>query len=342
MQVGIVCPYDLSQPGGVQAQVTGLARALRAMGDEVLVIGPGLPVGETGVDLGGTLAVPGNRSKAPISVDPRVGKLIRSAAGGLDLIHVHEPLMPTVSLSALRSGPPAVVTFHADPGTISRRLLSLGGSQFARILGRNVKMITAVSATAASVLPPSLEFEVIPNGLDVTSMRLDVDRDVDLVAFLGRDEPRKGVDVLLKAWEIVVSRRPETRLTVMGADRGIVGVDWLGRVEEEVKRGVLNKAAVYVAPNTGGESFGIVLVEAMAAGAAVLASDLPAFRDVGGEAIEYFPIGDTDALAGQLLDLLDDEPRRRAMSSRGQHRAEDFDWVGVAAAYRRVYLAALS
>jgi len=349
VKIGIVCPYDLGRPGGVQAQVLGLSKILTSRGDEVSVIGPGLgaqtggvPEGVHGVDLGATVAVPGNKSKAPISFDPRLSKVMSVVARDLDVLHIHEPFMPAASVSALRAGPPVVATFHADPSRIARRAYRLGRRQFRRVLGPNVKALTAVSQVAASVLPEGAEVEVIPNGVDTSSMRIDAGRDPHLVAFLGRDEPRKGLDVLLEAWDQVISRMPDTRLVVMGAQRKSEGIEFLGQVDDETKVRVLNQAAIYVAPNTGGESFGIVLVEAMAAGAAVVASDLEAFREVGQGAVRYFEVGRSPALADEVVSVLADSRARDTMASRGIERASDFDWEKVADRYQAVYQAALA
>lgn len=344
MRIGLVCPYDLSRPGGVQSQVRGLARHLRADGDEVTVIAPGLRDDDDvdGVDLGGTVPVPGNRSKAPISPDPRVGRKIERAAGDLDLLHVHEPLMPAVSLGALRAGAPVVATFHAAPGALGRGFYSVLGSQLLRLLGPHVKRVTAVSSTAAAPLPESLEVTIIPNGVDVQAFSSDVERAQHRVAFLGRDEPRKGLDVLLEAWNRVRQEIPDAELLVMGADRSSPGVSWKGIVDEAEKRQGLGSSSVYVAPNLGGESFGITIVEAMAAGAAVVASDLGAFRDVGGEAVRYFPAGDPRALGDELVAILGDPTTMAMLSRAGQERARRFDWPTIVSGYRAVYTQAIS
>ena len=342
MRIGLVCPYDLSKPGGVQSQVLGLSGALRSFGDEVSVIGPGLPEGVAGVDLGSSVAVPGNGSMAPISLDPRVRGVIRKAASDLDLLHVHEPLMPTVSLSALRAGPPVVATFHAAPEGVAKRFYSLIGSQLVRILGENVRIVTAVSETAAAAVGNHMNVVIVPNGLDVAAMSIDLERKPRRVAFLGRDEPRKGLDLLLEAWGDVSHSVRDAELVVMGADRGSHHVKWMGRVDDETKVRVLNSAAVFVAPNTGGESFGIVLVEAMAAGAAAVASDLQSFEDVAGDAVRFFKTGDVLELTVGLVELLNDDEARVDLARRGQIRAARFDWDTVAAAYRAVYEESLS
>lgn len=342
MKIGLVCPYDLSVPGGVQNQVLGLAGRLGAVGEETVVIAPGLPDGVAGTDLGKTVSVPGNRSRAPISLDPRLRGLIRQGAADCDVLHVHEPLMPVVSLSALRAGPPVVATFHAAPGVLVRGLYRGISSGVRLLLGPMVRRVTAVSSTAAAPLPEGMEVVIVPNGVDVGAMLVPTERFEHQVAFLGRDEPRKGLDLLLAAWPGVVAAVPNAELVVMGADRGTPGVRWLGRVGDEVKAEILSSSAIFVAPNTGGESFGITLVEAMAAGCAVIASNLAAFVDVAQDAARYVPVGDVSRLAQALIQLLEDRGSREVLASRGEVRAAGFDWSHVLSAYRAEYRAALS
>lgn len=341
LRVGLVSPYDLSVPGGVQAQILGLAGYLRRREDEPVVIGPGLPDGVVGVDLGASFSVPGNGSMVPIAVDPRARRRIRSATLDLDLLHVHEPLMPLASLLATHAGPPVVATFHAAPGRAGRMAYRLTRPLLRRAMGNTV-MVTAVSHAAASVLPPGLEVRIIPNGLDVAAMRVDTRREPEMVAFLGRDEPRKGLDVLLEAWDSVTSAHPGAELVVMGARRDADGPAWMGRVDEATKARVLSSSSIYVAPQTGGESFGIVLLEAMAAGAAVVASDLGPFRDLAGDSARFFPVGDSAALAGAVIDLLDDPAARHRLAKAGCDVAEDHDWSVVGGIYRDLYDEVLS
>jgi phosphatidylinositol alpha-mannosyltransferase len=341
LRVGLVSPYDLSVPGGVQGQVLGLARFLEATGDQPLIIGPALPSEVAGIDLGASFSIPGNGSMVPISIDPRARGRIRSAVADLDLIHVHEPLMPLASLFATHAGPPVVATFHAAPGRVARLAYRLGRPFTGAVLGKTV-MATAVSRTAASILPASLRARIIPNGLDLRELRVGVTRDPMKVAFLGRDEPRKGLDLLLEAWDTVKTAHPSARLVVMGARRDDEGPVWLGRVDDQTKAEVLSSSAIYVAPNTGGESFGIVLVEAMAAGAAVVASDLEAFRAVAGGAARLFARGDSAALADAVIDLLSDPERREVMTATGRVIAARHDWSVVGAEYRQIYEEAVS
>lgn len=332
----------MGKPGGVQNQVKGLAERLEALGDEVLLIAPGLLESERGLNLGKTISIPGNRSKVPLSADPRVVGLIKGAASTLDLLHVHEPLMPVVSLSALRADIPVVATFHAAPSTWGNRLYTTIRSRLKNILGPNVRRVTAVSATAAAPLPGDLQVEIVPNGIDVASFAPKSPVDPLRVSFLGRDEKRKGLDVLLEAWGRVIEVFPAAVLHVMGADRGLDGVQWLVTVGDEEKAEMLASSAIFVAPNLGGESFGIVLVEGMAAGAAVVASDLPSFRDVGGDAVRYFKTGSSTDLANTLVDLLGNPAEVSKLSMAGRDRARMFDWTTVAARYRDIYQQALS
>jgi phosphatidylinositol alpha-mannosyltransferase len=336
MRVGLVSPYDLSVPGGVQVQVLGLAAYLRAWGDDPVVIGPGLPDGVPGVDLGESISIPGNGSMVPIAGDPRSRRRIRAAAADLDLLHVHEPLMPIASLLAIHAGPPVVATFHAAPGRGGRLAYRLTRPFLSRLLG-NTRMVTAVSHAAAEVLPAGLETRIIPNGLDFASMRVEVAREPAKVAFLGRDDPRKGLDVLLEAWDKVEIARPGSQLVVMGAQRDSAGPIWMGKVDEATKAMMLCSSSVFVAPQTGGESFGIVLLEAMAAGAAVVASDLPPFRDLAGDAARFFPVGNSGALARAVIDLLGDAAERDRLATEGRRVAEQHDWSVVGGVYRELY-----
>ena len=342
MRIGLVCPYDMSEPGGVQAQVRDLADQLVVSGDEVVVLAPGLPRDLEGVDLGRSVTMPANKSKVPLSPDPRVGRRMRRAVAGLDLLHVHEPLMPFVSLGALRAGVPVVATFHAAPGAVGKGFYAITRPWLRSLLGPNVRRVTAVSRTAAAPLPRELDITIVPNGVDVAGFAQTVERSPRRVAFLGRDERRKGLDVLMGAWDRVAAQVGGAELVVMGAKRDVDGIEWLGRVDEDAKKAGLGSSAVYVAPNLGGESFGVVLVEAMAAGAAVVASDLPAFREVGGDAVRYFETGNSTDLAMTLIELLADRDTREAMARAGTERAWLFDWSTVAASYRDVYEASLS
>jgi phosphatidyl-myo-inositol alpha-mannosyltransferase len=182
--------------------------------------------------------------------------------------------------------------------------------------------------------------EIIPNALDVPAYRLpDVARLPFRVTFLGRDDPRKGLDVLLDAWSEVFAAVPRAELVVAGASREIAppGVEFAGRVGETEKRRLLASSAIHVAPNTGGESFGIVVAEAMAAGAPVVASDLPAFLNVMAGCGVHVPVGDSPALAGTLIRLLGSPEELQRMGDAGRSRVNAFDWPSVLSRYIDAY-----
>ena len=339
MRVCLVSPYDLTREGGVQAQVRGLAGWLRRRGDQVRMVAPALAGGEEGAAVGRVRLIRANRSVAPISLSAGVPARMASTIRWAEVMHVHEPLMPRVGWAALGFPVPRVVTFHADPPAWVRGLYRGLGSRVRSLTGPGT-MVTAVSRQAAAALPvPWGPERIIPNGVDAPAGAGEVERRRGEVVFLGRDEPRKGLDVLLKAWPGIRRRHPGARLAVMGASRPEApdGVVFLGRVSEEVKERTLRSAEVYVAPNLGGESFGIVLVEAMTAGCALVASDLRSFRDVAGRAARFFPAGDAGRLVESVDEILADPARSEQLSAAGRERARRFSWDRVGAAYRECY-----
>lgn len=333
MRIGLVSPYALDRPGGVQRVVTDLATRLKRMDHEVLVIDPptlGLK----------TEVVTANASRAPITLDLAAFRRTRRALAPMDVVHVHEPLMPTMGWAGLGAGRPFVATFHADPSRWVRALYRTPGL---RMLLRD-GLLTTVSDTAARALPTRWgATTTIPNGIEVDAYRAGGDRDARLVTFLGRDEPRKGLDILLAAWERVVEQVPDGRLVVMGARRPtrLARVEFVGEVDEAEKIRRLGRASVLVAPNLRGESFGLVGLEAMAAGCAVVASDLPAFRSVLGEAALYFPVGEPAALATALTGILLDPATITHLTTRAAERVRLFDLEAVTETYLAAYREAI-
>lgn len=348
MRIGLVCPYSLDVPGGVQRHVLDLAGALIARGHDVHVLAPG-----GGADLPGfvtvagrAVAVPYNGSVARVRFGPvSYGRVRRWLdAHAFDVLHLHEPT--TVSLSVLAllvARGPIVVTFHT--ATDRSRALSAFGGVLTPLMEKVTARI-AVSPTARRVQVRHLGGDAveIPNGVDTGFF---ADGPVwpvagETVGFVGRfDEPRKGMGVLLDALDRLA--RPGLRLLVVGrgdpaALRG--PVDLLGPVDDAAKAAVLRAVRVLCVPGTAGESFGMVLTEGMAAGAPVLASDLDAFRAVLGGAGALFPAGDAGALARGLEALLDDPARRAALAAAGRARAAAFDWAVVAERVEEVYRAA--
>lgn len=349
MHVGLVCPYDLGHPGGVQQLTVELADQLRLRGDEVTLVaagkrslpgGPGRDVGI--VPVGRPFIVRGNRSRVPVTLSPASWSRAREALSEVDVVHVHEPMVPLVGWVGLSIGGPTVATFHADAPQWVRTLYRW--SPF--IVGRMRRaVITAVSAAAADALPDSWgPVTVVPNAIDVASYRLEVGRVRRRIAFLGRDEPRKGLDVVLSAWPHIRQAVPDAELVVMGASRDeqIDGVSFRGAVTAGEKRRLLASSSIFVAPNTGGESFGIVVIEGMAAGCAVVASDLPAFRPVLGDAGVTFEVGDAHGLAQAVVALCADPDGMAEIAARGRSHVRQFDWSVVVGQYRAIYEKALS
>jgi phosphatidylinositol alpha-mannosyltransferase len=364
LRVGIVCPYSLDVPGGVQAHVVGLAAALERMGHTVSVLAPAVdstPVPEFVTTAGRALGVPYNGSVARVSFGPVTYARARRwlADHTFDVLHLHEPTTFSLSVLALLAAEgPIVATFHTSTQR-SRALSAFGG--MLRPLMEKVTARIAVSPLARRVQVQHLGGDAveIPNGVDVDAFAdgplLPGYPRPGTVGFLGRfDEQRKGMTVLLDAVRMLAPTRPDLRLLVLG--RGDAGalrreagpvadrLDVLGAVDDATKAAALRSMDVYCAPNLRGESFGIVLAEAMAAGAPVLASDLDAFRAVLGDsgAGVLFPTGDPAALAGGLAGLLDDPARQAVLSAAGRVRAGDFGWPAVAAAVVRVYRAAVA
>lgn len=354
----MICPYSFDAPGGVQAHVVDLSEELRRRGHTVRILAPGSP-GSAPVS-GTTLTGPGvpipyNGSVARLSFGPATWRATRTwlREAPLDVLHIHEPNAPGVGMFALAmcTGPIAA-TFHTS--TTSSVILQTFDGVLAPLLEK-IRGRIAVSTLARRWQMEALGSDAveIPNGVDVAAFS-GVDAaaersDVPTVVFLGRyDEPRKGMGVLVKALPTVLREVPDLRLRIMGdGDEDALrarlpagmDVEFLGRVDDGRKARVLASADVYCAPNTGGESFGIVLVEAMAAGTAVVASDLDAFRRVlrDGECGELAPVGDPDTLADALTGVLLDHDHRAALRERGDQAVREYDWPVVADRVLRVY-----
>lgn len=360
MKVGIVCPYSLDVPGGVQAHVIDLARALISLGHTVDVLAPAdddqeLPSFVTSA--GRALGIPYNGSVARLSFGPvsyaRVRRWIDEHS--FDVLHLHEPTAPSLSFLALVvADGPIVATFHTS--TPRSKMLSA----FQGVLQPFLEKVTAriaVSALARRVQVEHLGGDAveIPNGVAVdffsSASTLDgYPRPGGTIGFVGRyDEPRKGMPTLLEAFELIADEFPELRLLVVGRGESSFGaladrVDLLGQVDDLDKARMLRSVDVYVAPNTGGESFGIILTEAMSAGTAVIASDLDAFRRVldDGKAGVLFPVGDASALASALRSLLQDTALRASYVDAASSRVQSFDWSVVASQVLRVYESAIA
>jgi phosphatidylinositol alpha-mannosyltransferase len=364
MRIGLVCPYQWDVPGGVQYHVRDLADTLRALGHHVEVLTPAeheesLPA-EHFTWAGRTVPIPYNGSMASVQFGPvsaaRVRRWLRE--GHFDVVHVHDPAPPSVGLLVcMIAKGPIVATFHA--ATVRSKWLAAWGPVvrpwLEKISGR-----IAVSDFARRVQVEHLggDAVIIPNGVHVAAFAEGPSlpghqRGVDgpTIGFLGRfNEPRKGLPVLLQAMRTVVRHHPGARLLIAGRGdedevRALIGEDLrahvalLGELSEADKAAFLRSVDVYCAPNLLGESFGIILIEALAAGAPIVASDLDAFASVleHGQAGVLVRRGDPTALARALVELLADPARRAELSARGRQVAAGYDWSVVAARVLAVY-----
>jgi phosphatidylinositol alpha-mannosyltransferase len=343
VKVAIVSPYDLGLPGGVQDQVIRLSGWLEDLGHQSVVVGPGVEGPEGAVLLGSTRVVRANRAATPIGLDPRMSRRLKEAIHDADVVHIHEPLMPVVSASASTlTTHPTVGTFHADPPNWARLGYRLGSSVWKKAVNR-LDVVTTVSHVSGSAIAPFVSARVIPNGIDISGYGGIVKSPLR-VAFLGRDDERKGLQVLLDAWPGVVEAIPDAELRVIGAERDdqIGGVTFLGRIDEDTKRTELGRAEIFCAPNLGGESFGIVVAEGMASGCAVVASGIPAFVGVLGESGVFISPGDSVGLADALVSLLRNRELLAEKQRAGQAAVARFDGIAVARRYMGAYEDALA
>ncbi|WP_199253409.1 glycosyltransferase family 4 protein [Mycolicibacterium mengxianglii] len=362
MRIGMVCPYSFDVPGGVQSHVLQLAKVMHDRGHVVSVLAPASP--EAHADLpdyvvsgGKAVPIPYNGSVARLRFGPATHRKVKKwlAHGDFDVLHLHEPNAPSLSMLALQAAEgPIVATFH----TSTTKSLTL--SVFQGILRPYHEKI--VGRIAVSDLARRWQMEAlgsdaveIPNGLDVASFEsasplAGYPRPGKSVLFLGRyDEPRKGMAVLLAALPALVARFPDIEILIVGrgdedelrdqAGELAAHLHFLGQVDDAEKASALRSADVYCAPHTGGESFGIVLVEAMAARTPVVASDLDAFRRVllDGVAGKLVPVDDPPAMAAALIEVLSDDATARRYVEAAADAVQRYDWSVVAEQIMRVY-----
>lgn len=363
MRVSLVCPYAWDRVGGVQSHVRALGDALTKRGHEIQVIAPSSltlthQVGGGGnVKLvGRAVGVPVNGSIAPMTFGPLAATGVRAALQDFepDVMHLHEPLIPSLSLLALMNGKaPAIGTFHASAES------SVGYRLAKPLLGRALKRLeirTAVSDAARELVGAYYpgDYVLTPNGVDrdrfATATPLDLGPGRK-VLFLGRLEQRKGLDVLIRAMSklhdldarlIVAGKGPEEARCRALADQLGVDATFLGRLGEEELPRAYRSADVYCAPGLGGESFGIVLLEALAAGAPIVCSDLDGYRAVAGEAAELVPPGQAEPLASALRRVLDDPGYALTLRDKGEPIAHLFDWNSLVGKVEDLYASASS
>ena len=365
MKIGIVNPYSWDVPGGVGFHIRDLALKLRSRGHDVRVLTPStsddLP--EWITSAGSSVSIPFNGSVANISIKPKALARTRRwlADNDFDVVHVHEPVVPSVSMAAaMLSSAPLVGTFHAALGrSVSRAIASAPMRLYMERIG--VRLAVSEEARRTLIEHHGGDAVIIPNGVETASFRTAQPLDQwvatderPVIVFLGRlDEPRKGLGVFAGAIESVLERVPGARFLIAGRGdapdiRATVArfgdsVSFLGGISDEEKESLLAGASIYVAPQTGGESFGIVLVEAMAARTTVVASDIPAFRAVleDGRAGALFETGSSDSLASALVELLGDRERLDALADAGQRASAQYDWEVVADKVFEVYKLAI-
>ncbi len=359
LRIGLICPYSLTTPGGVQGQVMGLARSLRKMGHEVRVLGPcdGAPPDTFVTPIGESLPTVANGSIAPLAPDPsaalRTIRVLRDEQ--FDVLHLHEPLTPGANITALvMRTAPIVATFHAAGESLSYKYLSAPLKGFASKIDHRV----AVSKDAVHLAQRYIggDYQILPNGVELDRFLTysqtprathDESRPTrQSIFFCGRHEPRKGLEILLQAhatlpdtvdlW--IASEGPETeRLKREWA--GDSRIIWLGRISDAEKAMRLSQADVFCAPSLGGESFGVVLIEAMAAATPIVASALDGYMNVATNEVDALlvePNNPTDLEAALRRILLDQNLADRLVAQ-GQERANGFSMVQLAQTYVEIY-----
>jgi phosphatidylinositol alpha-mannosyltransferase len=354
VKIGLVSPYDLAAPGGVNNHVLHLSEHFTAVGHEVRIVAPSSRlrgIAPNAIVLGTPRSIPAGGSVARMSMSPRLAAPVRRILDeeDFDVIHVHEPLVSFLPIAFLRfSDAINVGTFHAarEGGArlyaYTKRLLMPG---FRHLDGK-----IAVSQAAASLIQKHFPgyYNIIPNGVEVERFAApqpplpELDDGMVNILFVGRLEKRKGLRYLLRAFERVKAKRPDTRLIVGGAydarqrrgydrwvkDAGLGDVEFVGYIPDELLPRYQQSADIFCAPNTGNESQGIILLEAMAARRPVVASNIEGFAGVITHGIDGLLVRpkDSDALAEALLELVEDPDMRRDIGARAGERAQHFSW----------------
>jgi len=362
-RIGIVCPYGWDTPGGVQSHVRDLAEYLIDEGHYVSVLAPAiddenLPSYVTSA--GRPISIPYNGAVARVLFGPIAFSRVRHwiSQGNFDVLHLHEPAIPSISLLACWAAEgPLVGTFHA---AAKRQKVSFAVIPFLEPVIEKLNARIAVSEAARETLTEHLDTDaiVVPNGIYASLYRdgkLDERWTGNTIGFIGRfEEPRKGLSVLIDALPAIITEIPDIKVFVAGpgdSEDALKEIQpalrsrftFMGRISEEEKANFLASVGLYIAPNTGGESFGIILAEALAAGASVVASDIPAFDSLLGHG-EYgtlFESENPQDLAVKVVALLKDSVARKEIAQRGKNYAQAFDWDVVADKIYDVYQMAM-
>ena len=366
IRIGMVCPYGWDTPGGVQSHIRDLAEHLIEEGHYVSVLAPisddSVKHEDYVVNAGKPISIPVNGSVARVLFGPIASSRAKQwiASGDFDLLHLHEPAIPSLSLLACSAAEgPLVGTFHVS--TPKKKAIYAIGPILEPIVEKLNARI-AVSELARSTLKDHFDTDavVIPNGIDgqrYASAKVNSEySNGHTVGFIGRiEEPRKGLQVLIDSLSIVARFIPDVQFLVAGPGDSNEftkklnpqlksRIKFLGLLSNEEKERFLKSIQIYVAPNTGSESFGIILTEALSAGTAVVASDIPAFKAVleNGEAGELFKNEDSADLAKVLVALLRDDDKRKRLGENGRLSAQKYDWQVVAEQIENVYEMAIA
>ncbi|MDQ1461411.1 MAG: phosphatidyl-myo-inositol alpha-mannosyltransferase [Actinomycetota bacterium] len=349
----MICPYSMSRPGGVQGQVLGLARELRQLDVDVRIVAPcdGPPPDATILSVGPTVEWESNGSVAPISPGRATARRTAEALRTLepDVVHLHEPIVPGPTVSALIGfNGPMVGTFHAA-GEVPYQWLRPALRSLMMRLTYRVAVSESARETAAGNWTGA-EYTVLWNGIEIERVASATPAPAPrpTVLFIGRHEPRKGLEVLIDAWAGI---ERDARLQVVGVGqqteelqrRAVGDVEWFGTVTDVPRNELLRGATAFCAPSLRGESFGVVLLEAMAAGAPIVASAIEGYQNVArpGKDALLVPPGDVGALRDALRRLLDDSELRNRLVASGHERAEQFSMRRLAQRYLELYERAL-
>jgi phosphatidylinositol alpha-mannosyltransferase len=358
-RIGIVCPYGWDTPGGVQSHVGDLAEYLIAQGHYVSVLAP--VINEEGIpdyvtSAGRPISIPYNGAVARILFGPLAFARVKQwiGSGNFDLLHLHEPAIPSISLLACwASEGPLVGTFHAAS---TKQKIAFAITPFIEPVIEKLTARIAVSEAARETLQIHLDTDavVVPNGIyakKFSDAHSDSRWSGNTIGFIGRfEENRKGLSVLIEALPSIIEKIPDVRVIVAGPGNPATVLEemephlrqrftFLGRISEQDKANFMSSVSIYVAPNTGGESFGIILAEALAGGASVLASDIPAFDSLLGHGKygSLFQSENSEDLAKRAIELFNSPELRRTIAKAGREYAQNFDWDVVAERIYDVY-----
>ncbi len=352
MKVLMVCPYSLSRPGGVQSQVMGLVRELRGCGVDARIIAPsdGPPPVPGVMTVGESTLWESNGSIAPVATGAQVARRTIDALGFFepDVVHLHEPMVPGPTLTLLLGYHGPMITTHHISGHIGRDwAMPAVRSNLERV---HARAAVSQSARATAFDAVGGDYELLWNGVEVDRFARAEPTPATrpAVFFCGRHEPRKGLSVLLDAWRgidrdatlWVASKGPQTEELQA---RDVANVEWLGVVSDEERNARIAGSRIFCAPSTGGESFGVVLLEGMAGGAAVVASDIDGYRNVARADVDAVLVApeDSNALRTALRAVLDDDTLHQRLVQAGRQRADEFSMRRLAARYCEMYEAAI-